>query len=60
MRLLNDTCREIGIILSNEWIYQCPKCRAFAIGYTRPFINLKKFRQNHPCVIYSGPVFHIL
>ena len=47
MSLLNHICRERGIVLSNEFIFQCPECQAFAIGYTKPFFNLKKFCQHH-------------
>ena len=47
MRKLNHICREMGIVLSNELIYQCPECQTFAIGYTKPFLNLKKFCQYH-------------
>ena len=63
MRLLNHEYRELGIVLSNEWIFQCPKCKAFAIGITKPFINLKRFCQNHrqgKCPIRSGHVFYSL
>ena len=39
MQVLNHEYREIGIVLSNEWIFQCPKCKAFAIGITKPFVK---------------------
>ena len=63
MRQLNDNFREIGIVLSNEFIFQCPKCQAFAIGITKPFIDLKKFCQYHQqanCLIGSSHVFCFL
>ena len=63
MRLLNHNFREFGFVLSNEFIFQCPKCQAFAIGITRPFIDLKKFCRYHQkakCSIRPSPVFYIL
>ena len=63
MRLLNFETRNIGVILSNQFIFQCPKCQAFAIAFTRPFVDLRKFCQNHQqgnCPNKQGSVFFIL
>ena len=60
MRLLNFRCRNVGVILSDQLIFQCPKCKAFAIGFTKPFFDLKRFCSQGHCPNRQGAVFFLL